>query len=274
MQRLEHRYLRAAMVAVLVCFVLATRAVLEPVAVLFPRAEMEASITLLESSYRPTLATCPCCKSAASLLESSSLVITLRTLKLLLLTEMIEQDLKAVSRLSPMSYQEISKTDTTLSGILVCVITDAPLLPHQLRRVAARAGHGIVAVGGHGVGYNSSGDIIIALSNSEKSAPQVLFNHDWNRPEPHVVSDMAGQPSAPAGQRSGGGMRRDVETQTVETVVHSSIDAIFMAAAEATEEAILNSLCQGEDLKAFDGTLHKGLDVEKVRGLLDKYRVQ
>lgn len=159
-------------------------------------------------------------------------------------------------------------------GILVCVITDAPLLPHQLRRVAARAGHGIVAVGGHGVGYNSSGDIIIALSNSEKSAPQVLFNHDWNRPEPHVVSDMAGQPSAPAGQRSGGGIRRDVETQTVETVVHSSIDAIFMAAAEATEEAILNSLCQGEDLKACDGTLHKGLDVEKVRGLLDKYRVQ
>lgn len=101
MRRLEHRYSKVAMGAVLVCFVLATRAVLEQVVVLFPRAEMEASITLLESSYRPTLATCRCCKSAVSLLESFSLVITPRMQKPLLLTEKTELDQKAVSQLPP-----------------------------------------------------------------------------------------------------------------------------------------------------------------------------
>ena len=168
----------------------------------------------------------------------------------------------------------MTQTETIRAGILVCVMTDAPLLPHQLKRVAARAVHGIVAVGGLGVGYYSSGDLIIALSTSEKCAPQVLMKGKWQRPDSEVISSAGGRPSAPDGQASGAGFRRDVETQSVETVVHSSIDAIFVAAAEATEEAILNSLCQGEDLTAFDGTLHQGLDVEKVREMLERYRTQ
>lgn len=100
------------------------------------------------------------------------------------------------------------------------------------------------------------------------------MKHAWSRPEPQTVANAGGQPSVPAGQVSGAGFRREVETQTVETVVHSSIDALFVATAEATEEAILNSLCQGVDLKASDGTIHKGLDVERVRELLQKHRVQ
>lgn len=153
-------------------------------------------------------------------------------------------------------------------------MTNAPLLPHQLKRLAARASLGITAVGGHGVGYNSSGDIIIALSTSDECAPQVLMQHQWQRPTPEESSTVGGRPSAPNGQRSGAGFRRDVETQIVETVVHSSIDALFVATAEATEEAILNSLCQGEDLKAYDGTVHKALDVNRVRELLQKHRVE
>jgi D-aminopeptidase len=154
------------------------------------------------------------------------------------------------------------------------VVTDAPLLPHQLKRIAARASLGISAVGSLGTGYNSSGDIIIALSASQSCVPEVLMKHAWNRPSPETISTAGGRPSAPAGQPSGAGFRRDVEVQTVETVVHSSIDALFVATAEATEEAILNSLCQGEDIKAFDGTVYKGLDVDRVKELLQKYRVQ
>lgn len=152
-------------------------------------------------------------------------------------------------------------------------MTNAPLLPHQLKRIAARASLGITAVGGLGVGYNSSGDIIIALSTSEDCAPQVLMKQPWIRPDAETVSQAGGRSKAPSGQVSGAGFRRDVEVQTVGTVVHSSIDALFVATAEATEEAILNSLCQGEDLKAHDGTLHKCLDVDRVRQLLEKYRV-
>ncbi|KAK6221950.1 hypothetical protein LQW54_001170 [Pestalotiopsis sp. IQ-011] len=153
-------------------------------------------------------------------------------------------------------------------------MTNAPLLPHQLKRVAARASGGIAACGGQGIGYNSSGDIIIALSTAPGCSPQVLMKEDWNRPSQETVSRAGGRPSAPAGQVSGAGFRRNVEVQTVETVVHSTIDALFVATAEATEEAILNSLCQAEDLNAFDGTLHKALDVKRVKELLDKYRVQ
>ncbi|ETS77788.1 hypothetical protein PFICI_09850 [Pestalotiopsis fici W106-1] len=171
---------------------------------------------------------------------------------------------------------EADRTERTGSegSILVCVVTNAPLLPHQLKRVAARASTGIIACGGLGTGYNSSGDIIIALSTAKNCSPEVLMKHEWKRPSPETAGRAGGRPSAPAGQVSGAGFRRDVEVQTVETVVHSSIDALFVATAEATEEAILNSLCQAEDLKAYDGTLHKAIDTERVKELLDKYRVQ
>ncbi|KAJ3495827.1 hypothetical protein NLG97_g3109 [Lecanicillium saksenae] len=158
-------------------------------------------------------------------------------------------------------------------SILICVVTDAPLLPHQLRRLAARTGHGLVSVGGQGVGYNSSGDIAIALSTSETCAPQVIMGHDWQRPEMQAASSMGGNPYESHGKSSGGGFRPSVEVQSVEMVVHNSIDALFVAAAEATEEAILNSMCQAEDFVAHDGTLHKALDVDRVRQLLDKHRV-
>ena len=100
------------------------------------------------------------------------------------------------------------------------------------------------------------------------------MSHEWKRPDIHTVGAAGGRPSPPAGQISGAGFRRGVEVQTVETVVHSTIDAIFVAAAEATEEAILNSLCQGEDLKSSDGTVQKALDTDAVRQLLEKFRVE
>lgn len=99
------------------------------------------------------------------------------------------------------------------------------------------------------------------------------MKQEWQRPDAHTASTSGGRPSAPDGQISGASVRRLIETQVVETVVHSSIDALFVATAEATEEAVLNSLCQAEDLKGCDGTLHKSIDVERVRELLDQYRV-
>ena len=129
-------------------------------------------------------------------------------------------------------------------------------------------------MGGHGVAYNTSGDILIALSTSDECAPQVLTQHDWPRPTPETYSNIGGRPDGGVGigEPSGNGFRRPVETQTVQAVVHSSIDALFVAAAEATEEAILNSMCQAEDLRGHDGTLFKALDCERIKELLAKYR--
>lgn len=54
-------------------------------------------------------------------------------------------------------------------------------------------------------------------------------------------------------KHSVGDFRRNIEAQTIETVIHSSIDAHFVAAAEATGAAILNSLWEAEDFAAWDG---------------------
>jgi D-aminopeptidase len=54
--------------------------------------------------------------------------------------------------------------DDEMGSIIVVIATDAPLLPHQLKRVAARAGPGIARVGG--MASNGSGDIFIAFSTA------------------------------------------------------------------------------------------------------------
>ena len=152
-------------------------------------------------------------------------------------------------------------------------MTDAPLLPHQLRRLAARATYGLTAVGGNSVSHNTSGDIFIALSTSDDCKPELLMKHEWQRPDAAVSAKVGGRPAGEIGETSGNGFRRLVETQTVKTVVHSTIDALLVAAAEATEEAILNSICAGEDTVGWDGTVWKGLDCDQVKHMLDKYKM-
>lgn len=55
-------------------------------------------------------------------------------------------------------------------SIIVVVATDAPLLPHQLERIARRAGLGVARVGG--MAGNGSGDIFIAFSTANRNAAQ------------------------------------------------------------------------------------------------------
>ena len=95
-------------------------------------------------------------------------------------------------------------------SIIAVLVTDAPLLPSQCRRVARRATVGLSRVGG--LGHTSSGDIFLAFS---------IGNH------------------LPAGA---GPLR------SLEMLPHASIDPVFEAAADATEEAILNALCAAETM--------------------------
>ena len=73
----------------------------------------------------------------------------------------------------PSAWDEEEEVDRAGEGsIIVVVATDAPLLPHQLRRLAQRTSLGIGRVGG--AGGNSSGDIFIAFSTAQRrSAPQL-----------------------------------------------------------------------------------------------------
>jgi L-aminopeptidase/D-esterase-like protein len=103
------------------------------------------------------------------------------------------------------------------SSIIAIVATDAPFLPHQLKRLARRVPLGIAWTGG--LGYNSSGDIFLAFSTANPQA---------------------------AGPASGRTARADF-------IPDLDIDPFFDAVVNATEEAILNSLTANDDMTGRDG---------------------
>ena len=116
---------------------------------------------------------------------------------------------------------------------IVVVATDAPLLPHQLKRIAARVPLGIGIVGGRG--NNSSGDIFIAFSTANPSAFQ---RNDFTR---------------------------------VEQLPNDLIDPLFEGTVEAVEEAIINAMVAAETMEGINGNKSYALPHKPVIDLLRKY---
>jgi len=145
---------------------------------------------------------------------------------------------------------EASAGRTKDGSILVLLITNAPLLPHQLQRVARHATAGLACVGSRGIGRTFSGDIFLALSTAD-----------------HPVEQLT--PDVKMGQIN------PTQTYEVEVVKNECIDPYFIACAEATEEAILNSMVGArEGTLGMDGTKIGGLPVERVKELLERYLVK
>ena len=118
-------------------------------------------------------------------------------------------------------------------SIIVVVATDAPLLPHQLKRVATRPSLGIGRMGGRG--NNSSGDIFVAFSTANPG--------------------VAG---------SKGNTR-------VEMMPNDNMNALFAATIQATEEAILNALLAAETMTGADGVRVTALPHDRLLVALRKY---
>ncbi|KAK4555003.1 hypothetical protein LTR86_007769 [Recurvomyces mirabilis] len=136
-------------------------------------------------------------------------------------------------------------------SIVVIVITDAPLSSTQLRRLARHATSGLAQVGGHAIGSNFSGDIFLALSTAEYGPEQLLDGSSLR------------------------GTFKPIQTYPSETIKNESIDPFFIACAEATEEAILNSLVGGRPgTVGMDGSKIDGLPVKRVEELLRQYHVK
>jgi len=117
-------------------------------------------------------------------------------------------------------------------SIIVVVATDAPLLPHQLKRLAHRVPIGIGRVGG--LGENSSGDIFLAFSTANP-----------------------GVANAPA-------------SVGLEMLPNRLLDPFFGAVADATEEAIVNVLFAAETMTGNGVTVY-GLPKDDVLALLQKH---
>ena len=118
-------------------------------------------------------------------------------------------------------------------SIIVVVATDAPLLPHQLKRIAQRVSLGIGKVGG--IGGNGSGDIFIAFSTANKN----VFS-------------------------------RTNET-TATMFSNDQMGALFNATIQATEEAIINALVAGTTTKGINDNTVYGLPHDAVMKILKKY---
>jgi D-aminopeptidase len=123
--------------------------------------------------------------------------------------------------------------DAGAGSIIIIVATDAPLLPHQLKRVVTRAALGVGRMGGKG--ENSSGDIFVAFSTAN----------------PRVSSDTG--------------------TARVEMLPNARINPLFYATVQATEEAILNAMLGAETMTGANDLRVHALPRDRLLAALRKY---
>lgn len=136
------------------------------------------------------------------------------------------------------SFNYEIKTETAFQpgdgSIIVIVATDAPLLPHQLKRIAARVAIGVGIVGGRG--ENSSGDIFLAFSTAN---PDAFQREDFVK---------------------------------VEQLPNDLINPLFNATVQAVEEAIINAMIAADTMEGINGNKAYALPQQAVINLLKKFK--
>jgi L-aminopeptidase/D-esterase-like protein len=119
-------------------------------------------------------------------------------------------------------------------SIIVVVATDAPLLPHQLKRLVRRISLGVGNMGGRG--ENSSGDIFIAFSTAGATE-----------------------------------ISKDEGIASLTMLPNDKINPLFWATSSATEEAILNAMVAAETMKGLNGNTAYALPHDRLKDALRKY---
>jgi len=119
-------------------------------------------------------------------------------------------------------------------SIIVVVATDAPVLPHQLKRIVTRVALGIGRQGGFG--GNTSGDIFIAFSTAN---PRAWFN--------------------------------DGPVMNVQMIPNDRISPLFQATAQATEAAITNALLAAETMTGAGNLRIYAMPVDRMLAAMKKY---
>jgi L-aminopeptidase/D-esterase-like protein len=123
--------------------------------------------------------------------------------------------------------------DDGAGSIIVVVATDAPLLPHQLKRVATRVSLGVGRMGGWG--SNPSGDIFVAFSTANAGAAGAA------------------------------------DTASVRMLANARISPLFTATAQATEEAIVNAMLAAETMTGANDLRVYALPVDRLKTIMKKY---
>ncbi|HVO44978.1 MAG TPA: P1 family peptidase [Steroidobacteraceae bacterium] len=134
---------------------------------------------------------------------------------------------------APEPYTFVPADVAERGSIIVVVATDAPLLPHQLKRLARRVPLGLGRNGS--LSGDGSGDIFIAFSTANKPTPGVSGVRD------------------------------------LKMLPNDSMDPMFAATVTATEEAIINAMVAARDMTGIDGHRVIALPHERLREVLRKY---
>ena len=122
-------------------------------------------------------------------------------------------------------------------SIIIVVATDAPLLPHQLKRLAKRPSLGLGALGS--IAGEGSGDIFVAFSTANPGLKSV---DEENAPRPVLMHP------------------------------NDQLNPLFAAAAHATEEAIVNAMVAAQTMEGADGVRVPRLPHRQLRSILAKYK--
>ena len=120
-----------------------------------------------------------------------------------------------------------------VGSIIIVIATDAPLLPHQLKRLARRATMGIARNGSYAA--NGSGDIFLAFSTTSPGA--------WRREGAAMVTSLP----------------------------NDSMSPLFRAVVEATEESVLNAMVAARTMTGINGNTAYALPHDRLQEALRKY---
>lgn len=120
-------------------------------------------------------------------------------------------------------------------SIVVIVVTNAPLLPNQCKRLAQRATIGVARVGGNG--DNGSGDLFLAFSTGNEGVDP----RDCSAPVP------------------------------IRMMPNDAMSLLFEAVADATQEAIVNALCMATTMTGINGRVSQALPLDRLQEAMAKY---
>lgn len=133
-------------------------------------------------------------------------------------------------------YLSDTLNETPDGSCMIVIATNAPLDARNLKRLAKRAIMGLAKTGG--IASNGSGDYVIAFSTSD--SVRIPY-------------------------------RSDQPTSSVNVLRNDQMSPLFMAAIEATEEAIINSLFAAETLEGRNGHVLQSIPKDKIITLLREY---
>jgi L-aminopeptidase/D-esterase-like protein len=131
------------------------------------------------------------------------------------------------------AYSSASFSDLDRGSIIVVVATDAPLVSHQLKRLARRVSLGLGRNGS--ISGNGSGDIFIAFSTANSGAAGA----------DHVVD--------------------------LKMLPNDLIEPVFASTVQATEEAVINAMVAAETMTGIENHKVIALPHDRLREVLKKY---